>query len=82
MYSTLDSSAESQTKTEGDVEAPDPPEKEVYYNDSLTSNITFSSLESDRVESSPLPTQITELDKIIRAGINNFLKIFIFSSTN
>lgn len=41
------------------------PTEEVYYNDSLTSNLT--SLELDRNES-PLPTEVTELDKIIRAG--------------
>lgn len=39
--------------------------KEVYFNDTLTSNIT--SLETEEIESL-LPSEVTELDKILRAG--------------
>jgi len=63
-FSTLES-AESSTESEeaNTVEIM----QEVYYNDTLTSNI--ASLGNDDQNKSPLPTQITELDKIIRAGI-------------
>lgn len=68
FFSSLDS-VESQTTDKETTSASDVPE-ESYYNDTLTSNMTF--LETDP-EGSPLPTQITELDKIIRAGMNLFL---------
>ena len=43
---------------------------ESYINETLTSNL---SIESDQVVNSPLPA-VTELDKIIRAGIKYFKK--------
>lgn len=65
FYFSNSESAESLTESEeaGTVESM----QEVYYNDTLTSNI--ASLGNDDQNKSPLSPQITELDKIIRAGI-------------
>lgn len=56
----------TEKKNEDSVEKPS--SSESYINETLTSNL---SIENDKVLDSPLPA-VTELDKIIRAGINQY----------
>lgn len=47
--------------------------KDVYLNDTLTFNMTSMETHQTHHAESPLPTHLTEIDKILRAGLSTLI---------
>lgn len=70
------SSSSESIETESALEETESTSTEIYYNETLKSNIT--NLGNEQIET-VLPTEVTELDKIIKASKLNLSKIVVLS---